>query len=514
MDFNDQIRESGPELVRAAIDNARAHVPEPPLPLVPELPPPPAYPVEALGQRLEAAARAIQAVTQAPIDICANAVLAAACLSVQGHANVRLPTQEEKPLSLYIVTIARSGERKTSVDFRALAGVKSREKQLHQIYQDERESHLVAYAAWEQQRAQISRKRNLSFQDRTDLLAELGSAPPPPITPVLVAPEPTLEGLIKMLIHGQPSVGIFTSEGGLFVGGHGLSDEAKLRTAGGLSVFWDDGNFTRTRAGDGVNAVFGRRIAMHLQLQPEVARRLLSDRVLRDQGFLSRLLVCEPETTMGTRFWNEPEPSAWEEVARFQDRTLEFLRRPLPLRDGSANELAPPSLPFTSEGREVWIAYANHVEYRLRPGGELEPISGFAAKLPEHAARIAGVQKKFEDPDADEIDASTLERAILLAEYYAESALRLHGNSQIHMDLINARILLDWLHEKWPETLVSVRVIVRKGPNALRQTPIARRLVQILVEHRWLVPIEGTPIVDGHKVKDSWSIVRSTASSI
>jgi hypothetical protein len=50
-----------------------------------------------------------------------------------------------------------------------------------------------------------------------------------------------------MLIQGQPSVGVFTSEGGAFVGGHGFSDEAKLRTAAGLSLLWDDGCYARTR---------------------------------------------------------------------------------------------------------------------------------------------------------------------------------------------------------------------------------------------------------------------------
>ena len=43
--------------------------------------------------------------------------------------------------------------------------------------------------------------------------------------------------------------------------------------------------------------------AMHHMAQPDVASVLLSDRVLADQGLLSRLLVTAPETAAGTGLW-------------------------------------------------------------------------------------------------------------------------------------------------------------------------------------------------------------------
>ncbi len=64
-------------------------------------------------------------------------------------------------------------------------------------------------------------------------------------------PEPTFEGLCKLLAVGQPSVGVFASEGGQFIGGHGMSDDNKLRTAAGLSSVWDGEPIRRVRAGDG-----------------------------------------------------------------------------------------------------------------------------------------------------------------------------------------------------------------------------------------------------------------------
>ena len=64
---------------------------------------------------------------------------------------------------------------------------------------------------------------------------------------MLTCPEPTYEGLVKHLVFGQPSVGIFSAEGGQFIGGHGMNEEAMLRTAAGLSCLWDGETIKRVR---------------------------------------------------------------------------------------------------------------------------------------------------------------------------------------------------------------------------------------------------------------------------
>jgi hypothetical protein len=65
--------------------------PEPPRPLMREVPPADPFPVDTLGTILSPAARAIHDRVQAPIAICGNSVLGAANLSVHGHADVALP---------------------------------------------------------------------------------------------------------------------------------------------------------------------------------------------------------------------------------------------------------------------------------------------------------------------------------------------------------------------------------------------------------------------------------------
>ena len=108
-------------------------------------------------------------------------------------------------------------------------------------------------------------------------LDKLGPAPIAPLAPMLTSTEPTFEGLCKQFPTHHPSLGIFASEGGQFIGGHGMKDDNKLRTASGLSGLWDGEPARRVRAGDGATFYPGRRVAVHLMVQPNVASILFSD---------------------------------------------------------------------------------------------------------------------------------------------------------------------------------------------------------------------------------------------
>jgi len=456
---------------------------------------------------MAAAAHAFQAKTQAPMDICANAVLAVAGLAAQPHADVQLPTGEVKPLSLFLMTIARSGERKTSTDSLALAPVREQETKLRQEHQLAFSEHENVHAAWDAERKKILADKKHDFARRKDLLDQLGPEPKAPLSPIIVCHEPTFEGLARLLANGQPSVGIFASEGGVFIGGHGFSEEAKLRTAAGLSLLWDDGCLTRVRAGEGATALVGRRVALHVQAQPDVAARVFADRVLADQGFLSRILVLAPESRQGQRYWKEPSPEHHKAAAAYVERVNRLFRRPMPLREGTRNELEPRRLPLSAAARQLWIEFADSVERLLGPRGDLEPISGFAAKLPEHAARIAGVLTMFEDPAAVQVEATALESGISLSRHYAQAALRLHGQSQLNADLLDAELLLQWAQLKSDRGFISLPDIVQTGPNRIRETTTARRLVGILEQHRHIERMPGTVRVHGKERREVWRVL-------
>ena len=152
-------------------------------------------------------------------------------------------------------------------------------------------AHVIRQASWEACRKQILNNRNLSPEAKHAELEGLGPAPEPPLTPLLTCPEPTFEGLCLLLQGGHPSIGVFSAEGGQFLGGYGMSKDHRLKTAAALSGLWDGEPIRRVRRGDGVILLPGRRVAMHLLVQPGVSHLLLGSRELKDQGLVSRVLA-------------------------------------------------------------------------------------------------------------------------------------------------------------------------------------------------------------------------------
>ena len=153
--------------------------PEGPQPLVREIPTGAAYPVASLGP-LREAVEAVQGMTQAPVAIPAQSALAVASLAVQGFADVQT-LGGTRPLSLYALTIARSGERKSACDAPLMAALRDHEKERAKAQREEMQSWTNAHALWKGERDRILMEAKKSKgEKRTAAQADLealGSAP-------------------------------------------------------------------------------------------------------------------------------------------------------------------------------------------------------------------------------------------------------------------------------------------------------------------------------------------------
>ncbi len=463
-----------------------------PLPLFPKAAPAKPYPLEALGEGLGAAARAIASKVQCPESMAAQSVLAVAALASQAHADVMLPYGQTRPLSLFCLTIAGSGDRKTSADREALWPIRKHEKQLRTRYDEAMPQFKIDSAAWQAQKRKIEIDNCLGLEGRKAKLVELGPEPRRPLYPFLTAPDPTLEGLNKTMVDAPASMGIFSAEGGQFIGGSGMSDDNRLRTAAGFSRFWDGEQERRVRAGDGVTILEGRRLAMHLMAQPEAAGGLLRDKTLRDQGMLSRLLVAAPDSIAGTRLYRSTSASDEEQIRAYGALILYVLETPWPMAEGKRNELLPRALEMEPEASLIWQNYFNHVERQNSKVGDLEGVGDIASKSAEQAARIAGVLTIIDDPYAVTIATDTMERACALADWYLQEALRLHGASASPA-LISADNLLRWLAERGAGTLIAFRDVMQFGPGSLRTKAALDAAIQTLISHGWVAETSAKP---------------------
>ncbi|MBT9136948.1 MAG: hypothetical protein DDT34_02034 [Firmicutes bacterium] len=257
------------------------------------------YPIAQLGPILGPALESLRRVIQAPDAICAASLLAAASLAAQGLGDIALDGRKYS-LSLWLLSIADSGERKSAVDNEAMRPIRAFERKKEAEYAEAIRSRAAEQNGCSFQRnadkAPLKGGRERDYKPSHSALDAAA-----PLLPTVIVSDFTAEGLAKLLAIGRPSIGAFTDEAGLVFGGHGMNRESVMRTAATLCKLWDCGELDRVRSGDGVLKLHNRRLALHLMAQPVIAEKVLSDDILTRQGFLARCLLAWPESTAGHR---------------------------------------------------------------------------------------------------------------------------------------------------------------------------------------------------------------------
>lgn len=500
------------------IIQATPYVDEGPQPLVREIPRGAAYPVDALGP-LKAAVEAVQATTQAPVAIAAQSALSVASLAVQAHADVET-LSGYAPTSLFCLTIAQSGERKSGCDKLVMAGLRELERGRASDYRE-------AMVAWDTDHKLWTAKRDRMVKEAAGSnatkareaeadLANLGAGPQIPQSPKLTTSEPTLEGLVKLYLTGQPSLGLFSDEGGGFLGGHAMNSDNRLKTVAGLSGLWGGDALDRVRAGDGATTLYGRRLAAHLMVQPVAARPLLSDPIASGQGFLARFLITEPPSAIGTRLGQTGDNVANVAIVAASERLSAILGHPMQTKENNPQELEPRALSLSNDAKSLLFQYYRSTELAQAHGGDLEQVKSFASKSPEQAARIAGVLTLWSDLGASVVNADVMSDAIQLAQFYLFEAKRLAEAAMVSEEIDRAETLRRWVLDSWPaiakamtrdpQTIVP-RDVVWKGPNSLRETATVKKLMKVLEVHGWLHALDAGVVIDGQSRQLAYRIV-------
>lgn len=480
--------------VRTARAKLGEGAPEPPRPLRRTPPPAEPFPLDALGV-LRPAAEAVHVLTQAPVAMCAQSVLAAATLAAQAHGDVVLPYGAARPLTGFFLTLGASGERKSTVDDLVLKPVREREANLRETHKADLRDFLNDQAAYKAARNAAEKKYKGDRAAIRAALDALGPEPTAPAEPMLIADDVTPEGLTQQLARGQSSMGLFAPEGGTLIAGRAMNDDNRLASATLLNKLWGGEPIRRSRVVSGSLVLEGRRCSMHLMVQPGLAAEMLARADLGDVGLIARFLTVSPESTVGTRRFRNPDSLSRDLLDEFHGKLRDLLKRPTP-PGREAGGLAPSPVEMDADARAGWIAFYDEVEALQAPGRRFEPIQAFASKLAEHGARLAGVLAVFANPDAPTLTAQVMECGITLARHYASEALRLYDAGTISADILLAEKLLAWL-ETHNQEHVSLPMIYQFGPSGIREGAIARRIAKLLVEHGYLVELpDGAEIVE------------------
>lgn len=365
-----------------------------PIPLGPGDPDP--YPVDALPRWVREHVESVSDHTQTPTDL--PFLLALSSLSVAAANKVRVQVRpgHREPGHLWTATVLPPGSRKSPV-FRLMARpvFDYEEDEADRIaperrrLQDEREVLEKALERAKRDAAKASgddafgeaRERMHELRERLERL----DVPP---SPRLVASDVTSEKLARLMAGNGGRIAILAPEGDLFriMAGRysgGVSFDHYKRSWTGDEPLRDD------RMGREGSHVRRPAVTMGLCLQPSVLETLEAKEAFRGEGLLARFLYAVPDSGIGDRLTGADVPGLDEGAARRYGDQLRRLLDTAPRDVDDGGEFIPHELKMEPGAVDALFAFEGEVEAMLAPGGDLEHVRDWGAKLAGHVTRVA-----------------------------------------------------------------------------------------------------------------------------
>lgn len=424
-----------------------------PQPLTTRMAPEP-YPLDALPSAIQAAVREVAGFVQAPVAMVASSALAALSLAGQAHTDVKRLEKLTGPIGLFLLTIADSGERKSTCDGFFTKTIIEYEEAQAEAAEPVLKDYRAAISSWESKCGGVKEKiRTLAKEkkataDMEAALRELEHAKPdPPRVPRLIYADATPEALAYELAKRWPSGGVLSSEAGIVFGSHGMGKDSVMRNLAMLNQLWDGKSLPIDRRTSESFTVRGARLTMALQIQEPTLREFFirSGTLARGTGFLARFLIAWPESTQGTRLLDPQAPdgpSTWRHLAGFHRRLAELLNQPVPMDERGA--LTPPLLTMDPDAKPAWVEFYNAIESELKSGGELYDVKDVASKTADNAVRLAALFQLFEG-SGGAIGAEVFEGASRITAWHLHESRRFFGEMALPAELVDAARLDSWI---------------------------------------------------------------------
>lgn len=442
------------------------------------------WPANCLPGAMQQAAQAIAEHVQAPEPLAAMAVLAAVAHIAQRTANADHPKMGPMPCSLFVLSLANSGDRKSACFSLATRPIDSAEKEA-------RQKHKQDYDAAMQER-KASRKKE---EEPTNEL---------PSDPRTLYSDSTLEKIARDFVQGsRPALSWSSDEAAQFFDGHSMKAETRAGALGVLTRLFDGRGVERDRVGQGLGSGyrFDVRFGLFLSGQPSVIASSLNDPLLREQGLLPRFILSSPTSLAGERFLDEASLSkradADARLGQYWRILAKMNHAPWPTNDYDG--LVLPTATITPEAKARWLVFYNATEGRLSPEngdltGSLQAFGGRAGELALRVATVFAVWRYYENAaDTLEVLPDDIDRAAALVNYSLAEWLRLSTGHQLSATERDARDLLAFLQKK-PEqwTCFTRQQLAQRGPGKLRSDS-KRRTAALgeLNRRKWLV-FDGT----------------------
>lgn len=397
------------------------------------------YPTQAFGSQLSKLIDMLHYETGAALETCGTSILGFLSTAMQMEVGFCFPYDRSntlKPVSLFTLIICESGDRKTTVDNQTMSPLNQVELELHKTYKKEKEefqNYEKLYKKIEEQRIKdiANNKQFTKWDDAKNNIYKGLEEKKKPICPFLKSKDPTPAALFKHSENSYPFHTINSSEGGQFFKGFGFSKEQLGGSISAISDLWDGGAKVQARKTDDAPQILSNfSLTLNMMVQEKIIEEFITNPLVKDQGILSRLLICKPTPIFGTPSTYRSYERDWEEFEQetnsfsnkhtslFLNRMKEALQKSKTYLEQDKGEvrkklkISEDSIKKFNEIYNYWNGHSNNKE-------GIRLIKEWAAKAPEQVMRISAILEQFENPHCKSIQPDTLRRANDIVLFYA-----------------------------------------------------------------------------------------------
>lgn len=426
------------------------------------------FPLSAIPTFLREAIKDVNKFTQASTPLIVSSAISAMSLACQSLIDVRVNENVTSPVSLFLLVIANSGERKTSVDRKMLKPFYQHDADtLLQARLKEKEYDISQIIWHEKQKGMRSQIRKAVVKGQCTKVLERrlhalnNDMPAPPKINRIIYNNVTPEALQLAMYNHSSSVGLIADEGA------NVLDRKAMNDLSFINSVWDGVSFHVERKTTKSFTIEDGNITLSVMVQKKVFDSYFKRQgeKARGSGFFARCLMVhidESLSTQGERFIRPHYHDSYS-LDVFHQRIVDLLEESQANEDSKIKKQSV----FEPAAQYEWDCIYNHIESLIRPDKAYGSMNDFASKLSNNVARLSALFAYFIDGSTT-IKKEYVESAWILCEWYMQQAMNLFAYEEGYYEAL----LLSWLHRKMDSTgkrSLRFNYIRRFGPNVLRK---------------------------------------------
>ncbi len=380
------------------------------------------FPLESFPLVLKNFAVELAEEVQAPIELCAVTILGGMATSVQGKYQITSKKSVTVPLNLYLLSVSGASNRKSSI----MKQVSAPFEKFMEEKMEKRKKEIVERNAliriYEQKKLKLEKecegRYDSKFAELLQVITELDSLRNEEKNEVetLFISNSTVEALLYALEQNAERITIMSADAGIieiFAGKYskGSADIELLLCA------FDGAACVHHRVRNGETKLKNPLITMNLATQEIVLNKMINNVEISEKGLLSRFLVTQPDSIIGTRKARSQHMSD-STRKEYEDLITSFLKMSYTQK--------PIKLHLDEEA--LSLAYENEMEIEERLIKDLSSMDAWGGKLYGQQLRIAGLlhlAKHYKDVNNTTVSRDTIESAICIGEYFTNQMKRI-----------------------------------------------------------------------------------------